>query len=187
MASTTDIRKGLRIEIDKVPYRVIGHEFVKPGKGQAFTRAKIRNLLTGNVIERTWKSGESVELADIDERKMTYSWAEGDDLVFMDSSTGDQINVAKEKIGDDVRWISEGMDLEVTLFNGNPIGVELPPTVVLQITSSEPGIKGDTASGATKPATVSTGAVVNVPLFIKEGEWIKIDTDTGNYLERVNK
>ena len=179
MASTTDIRKGLRLEIDKVPYRVIEHQFVKPGKGQAFTRAKIRNLLTGNVIERTWKSGESVEIADIEEHKMTYSWAEGDDLVFMDSATGDQINVGKDKIGDDVKWIAEGMDLNVTLYNGNPIGVELPPTVVLQITSSEPGIKGDTASGATKPATLSTGAVVNVPLFIKEGEWIKVDTDSG--------
>jgi elongation factor P len=187
MGTTTDIRKGLRLQIDNVPYRVIEHQFVKPGKGQAFTRAKIRNLLTGNVIERTWKSGESVEVADIEERKMTYSWAEGDDLVFMDSATGDQINVGKDKIGEDVKWISEGMDLDITLYNGNPIGVELPPTVVLQITSSEPGIKGDTASGATKPATLSTGAVVNVPLFIKEGEWIKVDTDSGNYLERVNK
>lgn len=187
MGTTTDIRKGLRLQIDNVPYRVIEHQFVKPGKGQAFTRAKIRNLLTGNVIERTWKSGESVEVADIEERKMTYSWAEGDDLVFMDSATGDQINVGKDKIGDDVKWISEGMDLDITLYNGNPIGVELPPTVVLQITNSEPGIKGDTASGATKPATLSTGAVVNVPLFIKEGEWIKVDTDSGNYLERVNK
>jgi elongation factor P len=187
MASTTDIRKGLRMQIDGVPYRVIEHQFVKPGKGQAFTRAKVRNLVTGNVIERTWKSGESVEVADVDERTMTYSWAEGDSLVFMEEATGDQINVDKEKIGDDIRWLAEGMSVEVTLFNGNPIGVELPPTVVLQITNSEPGIKGDTASGATKPATLSTGAVVNVPLFIKEGEWVKIDTSTGQYLERVNK
>lgn len=187
MSSTTDIRKGIRIEIDGVPFHVIEHNFVKPGKGQAFTRAKIRNLVTGNVIERTWKSGESVELADVEDRKMTYSWAEGDALVFMDSSTGDQIHVDKSKIGEDIRWLSEGMDLEVTLYNGNPIGVDMPPTVVLQVSSSEPGIKGDTASGATKPATVSTGAVVNVPLFIKEGEWIKIDTSNGGYLERVNK
>lgn len=187
MSSTTDIRKGLRIEIDGVPYHVIEHQFVKPGKGQAFTRAKIRNLMTGNVIERTWKSGESVEVADVEDRKMTYSWAEGDALVFMDPNTGDQIHVDKTKIGEDVRWLAEGMELEVTLYNGNPIGVDLPPTVVLQISQSEPGIKGDTASGATKPATLSTGAVVNVPLFIKEGEWIKIDTETGNYLERVNK
>jgi elongation factor P len=187
MSTTTDIRKGVRLQIDGVPYRVIEHQFVKPGKGQAFTRCKVRNLLTGNVIERTWKSGESVELADVEERKMAYSWTEGDALVFMDSATGDQINVDKEKIGEDINWIAEGMDVDITLFNGNPIGVELPPTVVLQITNSEPGIKGDTASGATKPATLSTGAVVNVPLFIKEGEWIKIDTSNGQYLERVNK
>jgi elongation factor P len=184
---TTDIRKGLRIQIDGVPYHVTDHQFVKPGKGQAFTRCKIRNLMTGNVVERTWKSGESVELADVEERKMTYSWAEGDQFVFMDTSTGDQIHVEKEKVGDDARWLNEGMDVDVTLYNGNPIGVDLPPSVVMQIVSSEPGIKGDTASGATKPATLATGAVVNVPLFIKEGEWIKIDTSTGQYLERVNK
>jgi elongation factor P len=184
---TTDIRKGLRIVMDGVPYHVVEHQFVKPGKGQAFTRCRIRNLTNGNVVERTWKSGESVELADVEERKMTYSWAEGEQLVFMDTNTGDQIHVDKVKVGDDARWITEGMDVEVTLFNNNPIGVELPANVVMQIVSSEPGIKGDTASGATKPATLATGAVVNVPLFIKEGEWIKIDTSTGQYLERVNK
>jgi len=184
---TTDIRKGLRIQIDGVPYHVVDHQFVKPGKGQAFTRAKIRNLMTGNVVERTWKSGESVEIADVEERKMTYSWAEGETFVFMDTSTGDQIHVEKDKVGDDARWLNEGMDVGVTLYNGNAIGIDLPSSVVMQIVNSEPGIKGDTASGATKPATLATGAVVNVPLFIKEGEWIKIDTSTGQYLERVNK
>jgi elongation factor P len=184
---TTDIRKGLRIQIDGVPYHVIEHQFVKPGKGQSFTRCKIRNLMTGNVVERTWKSGESVELADVEDRKMTYSWAEGDTFVFMDTSTGDQIHVEKEKVGDDARWLTEGMDVDVTLYNGNAIGIDLPASVVMQIVTSEPGIKGDTASGATKPATLATGAVVNVPLFIKEGEWIKIDTSTGQYLERVNR
>lgn len=187
MASTTDIRKGLRIEIDGVPYHVVDHQFVKPGKGQAFTRAKIRNLTNGNVIERTWKSGESVDLADVEDRRMTYSWAEADTLVFMDSATGDQIHVEKTKIGDDAKWLAEGMDIDVTLYNGNAIGIDVPPTVVLQVTASEPGIKGDTASGATKPATLSTGAVINVPLFIKEGEWVKVDTSSGGYLERVNK
>jgi elongation factor P len=147
----------------------------------------VRNLVTSNVIERTWKSGESVEIADVEEHKMTYSWAEGDALVFMDPATGDQIHVEKEKIGDDIRWLAEGLEVEVTLFNGRAIGIELPSTVIVQVTSSEPGIKGDTASGASKPATLSTGAVVNVPLFIKEGEWVKIDTSTGGYLERVNK
>ncbi len=184
---TTDIRKGLRIQIDGVPFHVVEHTFVKPGKGQAFTRARIRNLTNGNVVERTWKSGESVEIADVEERKMTYSWAETDTLVFMDTNTGDQIHVEKGKVGDDARWLAEGLDVNVTLFNGNPIGILLPPSVVMQIVASEPGIKGDTASGATKPATLGTGAVVNVPLFIKEGEWIKIDTSSGGYLERVNK
>jgi elongation factor P len=184
---TTDIRKGIKIQIDGVPFAVVDHQFVKPGKGQAFTRARIKNLTTGAVIERTWKSGESVELADIETRKMTFSWDEGDSLVFMDTSTGDQLNVMKDKVGDEARFISEGLDCEVTIYNGIPIGIQLPSSVVLQVTESEPGIKGDTASGATKPAKMSTGAIINVPLFIKEGEWIKVDTSTGGYLERVNK
>jgi len=187
MATTTDIRKGLKLQIDGVPYHVVEHQFVKPGKGQAFTRARIKNLTNGNVIERTWKSGESVELADVETRKMTYSWAETDTFVFMETSTGDQIHVEKDKVGDDARWLHEGMDIDVTLFNGNAIGIDLPPNVIMQVTSSEPGVKGDTASGATKPATLTSGAVVNVPLFIKEGEWVKVDTSTGQYLERVNR
>ena len=184
---TTDIRKGLKIQLDGVPYAVVEHTFVKPGKGQAFTRARIKNLTNGNVIERTWKSGESVEIADVETRKMTYSWAEADTLVFMETTTGDQIHVEKDKLGEEARFLTEGLDCEVTLYNGNAIGVELPPSVVVQIVASEPGIKGDTASGATKPATLSSGATVNVPLFIKEGEWVKVDTRSGQYLERVNK
>jgi elongation factor P len=184
---TTDIRKGLKIQLDGVPYAIVEHQFVKPGKGQSFTRCRIKNLMTGNVIERTWKSGESVEIADVETRKMTFSWDEGDSLVFMDTNTGDQLHVMKDKVGDEVRFVSEGLDCEVTLFNGNAIGIDLPPSVVLQIAESEPGIKGDTASGATKPARLSTGAVVAVPLFIKEGEWVKVDTRTGEYLERVNR
>ena len=184
---TTDIRKGLKIQIDGVPYAVVEHQFVKPGKGQAFTRCRIKNLMTGNVIERTWKSGESVEVADVETRKMTFSWDEGDSLVFMDTNTGDQIHVMKDKVGEEVRFISEGLDCEVTIFNGDPIGIELPASVVLQVKRSEPGVKGDTSGGATKPATLSTGTTVNVPLFIKEGEWVKVDTRTGEYLERVNR
>lgn len=187
MATTTDIRKGIKIQIDGVPFHVVDHQFVKPGKGQAFTRAKIRNLTNGNVVERTWKSGESVELADVEDRKMTYSWEEGDNYVFMDTNTGDQIYVGKDKVGTESRFLSEGLDVEVTLYNGNAIGIDMPANVVMQVVASEPGIKGDTASGASKPATLTTGATVNVPLFIKEGEWIKIDTSSGQYLERVNK
>ncbi len=187
MASTTDIRKGLKIQIDGVPFHVVEHTFVKPGKGQAFTRARIRNLTSGAVIERTWKSGDSVELADVEERKMSYSWDEGETYVFMETNTGDQIHVEKYKLGDEVRFLNEGLECIVTLFNGNAIGVELPPNVVMQIVASEPGVKGDTASGATKPATLATGATINVPLFVKEGEWIKIETASGQYLERVNR
>ncbi len=184
---TTDIRKGLKIQIDGVPFHIVEHQFVKPGKGQSFTRCRIRNLTNGNVVERTWKSGESVELADVEERKMTYSWMESDTYVFMDTATGDQIHVEKNKVGDESRFFTEGLDCEITLYNGNAIGVDLPANVIVQIVSSEPGVKGDTASGATKPATIASGATVNVPLFIKEGEWIKVDTSTGQYLERVNK
>jgi elongation factor P len=184
---TTDIRKGLKIQIDGVPYAITEHQFVKPGKGQAFTRCRIKNLTNGNVIERTWKSGESVELADVETTTMTYSWSEGDQFVFMNTNTGDQVYVDKDKVGDEQKFLVEGLDVDVTLYNGNPIAVELPPNVVMQVVSSEPGIKGDTASGATKPATLSSGATVNVPLFIKEGEWIKVDTSSGAYLERVNK
>jgi elongation factor P len=184
---TTDIRKGLKIQIDGVPFHIVEHQFVKPGKGQSFTRCRIRNLVNGNVVERTWKSGESVELADVEDRKMTYSWQEADTYVFMETATGDQIHVEKNKLGDESRFLTEGLDCNVTLYNGNAIAVDLPANVVMQVVSSEPGVKGDTASGATKPATLSSGATVNVPLFIKEGEWIKVDTSTGEYQERVNK
>ena len=187
MASTTDIRKGLKIQIDGVPFHVVEHQFVKPGKGQSFTRCSVRNLINNKVVEKTWKSGESVELADVEDRKMTYSWEEGDSYVFMDTNTGDQIYVPKDKVGDEQRFLAEGLQCNVTLYNANPIGVDLPPNVVMQVVASEPGIKGDTASGASKPATLVTGATINVPLFIKEGEWIKIDTSSGQYLERVNK
>lgn len=184
---TSDIRKGLKFMIDAQPYVVVDFQFVKPGKGQAFTRVKVRNMATGAVLERTYKSGEKLEPADVEERTLQYIYPEGGDFVFMDAASGEQITVAGDKIGDDAKWLSDGMEVAVTVFKGIPIGVSLPPHVTLQIVSSEPGIKGDTASGATKPATLSTGAVVNVPLFISEGEWIKVDTREGVYLERVNK
>ncbi|GAC1539166.1 MAG: elongation factor P [Polyangiales bacterium] len=183
---TSDIRKGLKLTMDGNPYVVTEFQFVKPGKGQAFTRLKVKNLITGNVLERTFKSGEKLEPADVEEKEATFSWDEGDQLVFVDS-TSEQIYVDKAKVGDDARWIADGQKVDIVFFNGNPINLSLPAHVVLQITTSEPGIKGDTASGATKPATVSTGATVNVPLFVKEGEWIKIDTRTGEYIERVNR
>jgi elongation factor P len=184
---TSDIRKGLKMMVDGQPYVVVDFQFVKPGKGQAFTRVKLKNIATGAVLERTYKSGEKLEPADVEERTLQYIYPEGQDYVFMDPGTGEQIIVPGDKIGDDAKWLSDGMEVAVTVFKGQPIGLNLPPHVVLQIVTSEPGVKGDTASGATKPATVSTGATVNVPLFINEGEWIKIDTRDGTYLERVNK
>ncbi len=183
---TSDIRKGLKLTMDGNPYVVTDFQFVKPGKGQAFTRIKIKNLINGNVLERTLKSGEKIEPADVEEREATFSWDEGDQLVFVDAQS-EQIYVDAVKIGDDRKYIADGQKVDIVFWNGNPIAISLPAHVVMQITNSEPGIKGDTASGATKPATLSTGAVVNVPLFVKEGEWVKIDTRTGEYLERVNK
>lgn len=186
---TSDIRKGLKMMVDGSPdpYVVIEFQFVKPGKGQAFTRVKLRNMANGNVLERTFKSGEKLEPADVEQRQLQYIYPEGSDFVFMDAASGEQLTVSGDKIGDDSQWLSDGMNVDITLFKGVPIGVELPAHVTLQIVNSEPGIKGDTASGATKPATLSTGAVVNVPLFVQEGEWIKIDTREGTYLERVNR
>jgi elongation factor P len=183
---TSDIRKGLKLTMDGQPYVVVDFQFVKPGKGQAFTRLKIKNLINGNVLERTLKSGEGIEPADVEEREAAFSWEEGDKLVFVDDSS-EQIYVEKDKIGEDAQWIADGQKISIVFFNGRAINVSLPAHVVLQITNSEPGVKGDTASGATKPATLSTGATVNVPLFVKEGEWVKVDTRTGEYIERVNR
>lgn len=184
---TSDIRKNLKIMLDGVPYAVADFQFVKPGKGQAFTRVKLRNLETGAVLEKTFKSGEKLEPADVEQRTLQYIYPDGENFVFMDANTGEQIMVPRDKMEDEAMWLADGMTVEVTLLSGNALGVELPAHVELEITQSDPGVKGDTASGATKPATLSTGAVVQVPLFIEEGEWIKIDTRTGSYLERVKK
>ena len=184
---TSDIRKGLKMMVDNQPYTVVDFQFVKPGKGQAFTRLKIRNMATGAVLERTYKSGEKLEPADVEERQLQYIYPDGQDFVFMDAQSGEQIHVPGDKVGDESRWLSDGMMVDVTIFNGLAIGISLPSHVVLQITACEPGVKGDTASGATKPATLSTGATVNVPLFVQDGEWIKIDTAEGKYIERVNR
>ena len=186
---TTDIRKGLKIQIDGVPYAVVEHQFVKPGKGQSFTRCRIKNLMTGAVIERTWKSGESVELADVETRKMTYSWDEGDSLVFMDTATGDQLNVDEGQGRRRGALPQRGpRRARSRIFNGNAIGIELPSSVVApDHRRASPASRATRRAAPPKPATLSTGAVVNVPLFIKEGEWVKVDTSTGSYLERVNK
>ena len=184
---TSDIRKKAKIMIDGSAYIVVDFEFVKPGKGQAFTRVKMKNIENGAVLERTFKSGEKLERAEVEQRSMQYIYPDGENFVFMDPDSGDQLFVPGDKMADEKQWLADGMTVEVTLLSEKPIGIELPAHVELEITQSDPGVKGDTASGATKPATLSTGAVVQVPLFIEEGEWIKIDTREGKYIERVKK
>jgi elongation factor P len=184
---TSDIRKNLKIMLDGQPYVVADFQFVKPGKGQAFTRCKLKNLETGQVLEKTFKSGEKLEPADIEQRSVQYIYPDGQNYVFMDPNTGEQLFVPNDRMEEEAKWLADGATVEVTLLEGKAIGIDLPAHVELEITKSDPGVKGDTASGASKPATLSTGAVVQVPLFIEEGEWIKIDTRTGAYLERVKK
>jgi elongation factor P len=182
---TSDLKKGLKFMYDGQPYVCVDFQFVKPGKGQAFTRTKMRHLLTGSVVEKNIRSNEKISPADAEERSLQYIYADGDSYVFMHQHSGDQISVSKEAVGEDADFLTDGLECMVTIYEGNPIGVMLPPHVTLQITSTEPGAKGDTASNVTKPATVSTGASIAVPLFISEGEWVKIDTRSRSYIERA--
>ena len=186
MYDTSDLRKGLKIVIEGKPYNVVECQFVKPGKGQAFTRTRIKNLLTGNVIDRTFRSGEKLEPADVQSRDMTFIYPDAEGFVFMDES-GEQVSISGESLGDAKNYLTDGLAVEVVFFKGEPIDVTMPAHVVLEITKCDPGVRGDTASNVTKPATVSTGAIVQVPLFVNEGEWIKVDTRTGEYMERVNR
>ena len=186
MFDTSDIRKGLKIVIDGQPWTVVEFQFVKPGKGQAFTRTRIKNLVTGAVIDRTFRSGDKLEPADVEVRTMSFIYPDGNDFVFMDHG-GDQLTVLGSILGDSKNFMSDGLEVEIIVFKGEPVDVSLPPHVVLQIAQTDPGARGDTASNVTKPATLTTGAVIQVPLFINEEEWVKVDTRTGQYMERVNK
>ncbi len=185
MADTSDLKKGFKMLIDKQPYQVVESQFVKPGKGQAFFRTKLKNMITGAVIDRTYKSGEKLEKADTEERTMQYLYAEGDSYVFMDTQSYDQLRISAEQLGDNVHYLLDNMEVDVMLFEGRPIGVTPPTFVVLEVTQTDPGFKGDTSGNTTKPATLSTGLVVNVPLFVNVGDKLKIDTRTGQYVERV--
>lgn len=183
--STNEFKSGLKLMLDGAPHAIIENEFVKPGKGQAFNRVKFRNLQTGRVIDRTFKSGESLEAADVMDTTMQFLYTDGDFWHFMVSDTFEQYAASKDVMGGAAQWL-KGQDLcEVTLFNNEPISVTPPNFVELAIVQTDPGVRGDTASGGTKPATLETGAVVKVPLFIEEGETLKIDTRTGEYVSRV--
>jgi len=182
----SDFRKGLRIEVDGEPFEVLDYMHTKPGKGGAFYRTRIRNLIDGRVFERTFKSGEPIPPADIDERSMQFIYKEGDDYVFMDLETYEQIFLPADQLGGAVDFLSENLKVTVLYFKGEPLGVELPNFVVLEVVHTEPGIRGDTVSGGgTKPATVETGAVIQVPLFIDVGDRIKVDTRNAKYVERA--
>ena len=185
--STNEFRSGLKLIIDGDPCNIIENEFVKPGKGQAFVRARFRNLKTGRVIERTFKSGESVELADVLEVSLQYIYNDGELFHFMDEETFEQHAATRDAVADAANWLKEEDTCTITLWNGMPIVVTPPNFVTLRITETEPGVRGDTASGATKPATVETGTVIKVPLFVEQGELIRIDTRTGEYVSRAKE
>ena len=187
MYDTSDIRKGLKIQIDGDPYIVVDFQFVKPGKGTAFTKCRLKNLITGSVLDRTYRTSEKLEPANIEEKNMQFLFHEGDNFVFMDNTSYEQVYVPPDVVGDAAKFMHDNLDVTVMLFNERPVGISLPNFVTLQVTHTEPGVRGDTASGATKQATLNTGAVINVPLFVDQGEWLKIDTRNGEYVERVKK
>ncbi|MEE4661064.1 MAG: elongation factor P, partial [Halieaceae bacterium] len=182
--STNEFRAGLKVMLDGDPCSIIENEFVKPGKGQAFNRVRLRNLKSGRVWERTFKSGESLEGADVMDRTMEYLYSDGEFWHFMEPDTYEQYQADKDTVGDAAQWLKEQDRCEVTLYNGSPLAVTPANFVELEITETDPGLKGDTASGGNKPATLSTGAVVKVPLFLSQGEIIRIDTRTGEYVGR---
>jgi elongation factor P len=182
---TSEFRNGLKIELDGEPFTMVFFQHVKPGKGGAFVRTKVKSLKTGRVLERTFRSGEKVDEADVTERPMQYLYLDGESLVFMDTETYEQTPFSTQQVGDTRKWLKENLDVEVLFWRGKPINIELPSFIEFTITKCDPGVKGDTATGATKPATVESGAIVQVPLFVNEGERIRVDTRTGQYVERV--
>lgn len=185
MISTNDFRTGQTIEWDGGVWTIVDFQHVKPGKGAAFVRAKLRNIINGSVIENTFRAGEKLPKAQIDYRDMQYLYESDGQFMFMDQESYDQIGLSSEQLGDALRYLKENMVINVQFYQSSPIGVELPNFVELLITETDPGLRGDTASGGTKPATTETGAVVQVPLFVQQGERIRVDTRTHQYLERV--
>ncbi len=182
---TSEFKTGLKIMLDSDPYSIVENEFVKPGKGQAFSRVKVRNLKTGRVIDRTFKSGETVEAADVHETDMQYLYSDGHFWHFMTPDTFEQFQADAAAMGDAVKWLKGEEVCRVMLYNGSPLAVEPPNTVELTITETDPGVRGDTSGGGVKPATLETGAVVRVPLFVNEGETVKVNTRTAEYISRA--
>lgn len=183
--TASDLRKGLKIEIDGEPYLVVDFEFTKPGKGQALYRCRLKNMITGSQFDRTYRSGDKFNAADLEEQSMEFLYKEVNRYTFMNTSSYEQIELIEDHVGDAINYLTENLVVDMLLFQGRPIGINLPNFVELKVVQADPGIKGDTAAGATKPVTMETGFVIQVPLFIEEGEVLKVDTRTGSYVERV--
>lgn len=185
-ASTNEIRGGFKVEVESQPYVIISNEFVKPGKGQAFNRIKMKHLLTGRVIERTYKSGDKLDVADVTEEAMRLLYKEADGFVFMDEKSYEQIKIPFENVGDTAQWLLDDHLYEVIFYNGAPVNVEPPTFMEMVVTETLPGARGDTVSGRVlKPATLESGAKIQIPIFVEQGEKIKVDTRTGEYVSRV--
>lgn len=185
--STNDLKQGMKVEIDQQPYAVVSLQFVKPGKGQAFTRTKIKNLLTGRVIEKTYRSGEKLEIADVEESEMRMLYQDSGNAVFMDDTTFEQIEVPISQMGDVAQWLMDDQKYAIIFYKQNPINIDPPTFMDLEITETDPGVRGDTASGRVmKPAVLESGAKIQVPIFIEQGERVKVDTRTADYVSRSN-
>jgi len=184
MLSTTDFRRGLKIEMDGVPYEIVDFLHVKPGKGGAFIRTKLKNMINGRVVENTFRSGEKMVKPDLESKEMQYLYRESDDFVFMDMESYEQMHAGVAQIGEKGGYLKDGMELKMLLYKGQPLDIDLPASVVLEVTETEPGVKGDTVSGASKPAVLESGISVNVPLFVNIGDRIKVDTRSGEYIGR---
>ncbi|MDY0094211.1 MAG: elongation factor P [Candidatus Vecturithrix sp.] len=187
MYGTNQFRNGLKIELANEPFVIVEFQHVKPGKGGAFVRTKLKSLLTGNVLERTFRSGEKVGKPQLEEKEMQYLYVSDNQYHVMDMETYEQLFLTEEQLGTSKNYLQENVVVKVLFYNGQPIGVDVPIFVELRIAKTDPGVRGDTASGGTKPATLETGATVQVPLFLNEGDVIKVDTRTGGYIERVQK
>lgn len=186
MATSNDLKNGIVLNIEGQLWTVVEFQHVKPGKGAAFVRTKLKNVMTGKVVDKTFNAGVKVETANVDKRDMTYLYNDGSGYIFMDKDTYDQVSLSEETVGDAANYMLENQDAVVAMHEGNPIYVELPASVVLEVTYTEPGLQGDRSSGGTKPATVETGLQIQVPLFLENGTKVRIDTRTGDYLGRVN-
>ena len=185
VATTNDLKNGLVLNIDNQLWQVLEFQHVKPGKGPAFVRTKLKNVISGKIIDKTFNAGTKVETANVDRRDMQYLYNDGTDYVFMDAKDYDQVNVSPELVGDAARYMLENQDLQISFHEGTALSVELPASVELTITHTEPGLQGDRSTGGSKPATLETGYDIQVPLFLEEGTKVKVDTRTGDYLGRV--